>query len=150
MVNLTDTATYEDLTSPEGRASFDAFYASLAGRTAGSFKTLHVLATLRSIAPIRSMVSLDFGTAVNFDLPPIPYARREQLCGGALASEGLAELLVLADAKLSLYEPGEILTPLSRADWWEFWVAPFLGMRTMLMGHATKGRVFVVMRGVVR
>ena len=142
-VNLSQTATFADLTSPEGVASFNAFYAGLAGRTAGSFKTLHVLATPDKL------VSIDFGAASDLELPPVPYANREWPCRGALCSTCLSELLVLADAKLSLYEPDEVLIPLSRADWWEFWIAPFLGMKPAMMAHSSKGRVFVVLRGVV-
>ena len=144
MVNLSQTATYADATSPEGRAAFDAFYAGLAMRTAVSFKTLHVLANPDEL------IALDFGVSVKLELPPVPYANREWPCCGALKSESMTDLVTLADAKLALYEPEGIITALPASAWWEFWIVPFVGMGRVMMPHATKGRVFVVLRGVVR
>lgn len=143
MANLSQSATLADLTSPQGVASFDAFYAGLAIRTAASFKVLHVLAT-----PAK-LVSMDFGVASDLELPPVPYAIREWPCRGALCSVSLAELIVMADAKLSLYRPSDIITALPAAEWWKFWIAPFAGMKPGMMPHSSKGRVRVVLRGVV-
>lgn len=143
MVNLSQTATLEDRISPEGRAAFDAFYTSLTERKAGDFKALHIFSTPDQL------VSVDFGVSVGLVLPPRPYAKREWPCLGALRSAAMSDLMVMADAELSLYDPGEVITPLSRTEWWDFWIGDFLGMRPMLMPHSFKGRVFVILRGAV-
>lgn len=133
--------TYEELISPEGREQFATFYLSLAMRKAKDFKALHVLATPEKL------VAMDFGVAVDLKFPPHPYAKREWPCRGAMASGCGAELITLADASLALYDPEEVINPLSSTDWWEFWSARMIGMKPVDMEHAARGRAFFILRG---
>lgn len=97
-VNLTDTATAEDLTSPEGLAAFESFYAGYQDRPrlAGTFKALHVLHSGGFF------FSPDFG----------------------LASDTLDGLVAECQHVLLALNPDEPMLVQSREAWWEFWRVP--------------------------
>ncbi len=143
-VNLTDTATYEDRVSPEGRAAFTTFYSIyMAGRQVADFKALHVLAANGKL------LSVDFGISVDLVLPVGRYAKREYQCHGAMRSESAERLIALCNQYLASLPPDAIIPALPPEPWWDFWVAPLIGMRVMDMERARNGRVFFALRGAV-
>lgn len=97
-VNLADTATVEDLTSPEGLEAFERFYAGYRQRSrlAGSFKALHVVYRDGRFS------SPDFG----------------------LESETLEGLVRDCEHSLLALTPDDPLTNQPRAAWWDFWRFP--------------------------
>jgi hypothetical protein len=97
-VNLTDSATIEDLTSPEGVAAFERFYAGYQQRSrlAGSFKALHVVYRDGAFS------SPDFG----------------------LASDTLDSLVRECERVLLALTPDDPLPNQSRESWWDFWRFP--------------------------
>ena len=119
--DLTSRAKLADLTSPEGKAAFEAFLAGARIRSAGDVKALHVLQR-----PDGWYQSLDFGiTAQNLD---------------SLMSSCSSLLLAYApDQKIPL-QPAE--------DWWQFWTAPlirgYMRVRCQTHKHST---VFLTVRG---
>lgn len=122
MVNLSDTSTVEDLTSPEGIARFDEFYRSLTAhpRLAGTVKVFHVW------IGGRSFVSCDF---------PLAALNLDTLVTGC------------SDALLNL-KPDDVVPPQPRDRWWEFWRVP--NLKFYMHWNAPTHRrasVMVVVRG---
>ena len=123
MVNLTDTATVEDLATPESLAQFNAFYDGYVNtpRLAGTFKTLHVW----------------------YD------GAWFRACDFPLVADNLDALVHgCSDALLKL-SPDNPLPVQPRAIWWDFWRVPLAKfyMNYRVPTHR-RASMFVAVRGL--
>jgi len=120
-VDFTSRATFADLTSPEGKAAFDAFIAGARARRARDVKALHVF-------------QRDDGQLFNLDF--------------GIAASDLETLMASCSQTLLSYKPEAVMPLQPEIEWWNFWTSPLL--RRYMRMHCPTHRasnVFLTLRG---